>query len=140
MLENSTSKELQQRINELEREAVEAKRSKEKRLTRLNTLEKAERALKETMDIVNRSPMVVFLWENEERWPVRFVSENVVDLFGYTPEAFISGKISYDATIHADELERVMDEVSRYSAEKGIQTFRIRFERKSQQLIPPRRD
>ena len=112
MPENPTREELQQRINELEREAVEAKRSQ------------AEAALKDTMDIVNRSPIVVFLWENEEGWPVRFVSENVVDLFGYTAEAFISGKISYDATVHPDDLERVMDEVSRYSAEKGIQTFR----------------
>jgi PAS domain S-box-containing protein len=112
MLENSTREELQQRINELEREAVEAKRSQ------------AEAALKETMDIVNRSPIVVFLWENQEGWPVRFVSENVVDLFGYTAEEFMSGKISYDATVHPDDLERVMDEVSRYSAEKGIQNFR----------------
>ena len=81
-------------------------------------------SLKETMDIVNRSPIVVFLWENQEGWPVRFVSENVVDLFGHTAEEFISGKISYDATVHPDDLERVMDEVSRYSAEKGMQNFR----------------
>jgi len=85
---------------------------------------RAAASLKDTMDIVNRSPIVVFLWENEEGWPVRFVSDNVVDLFGYTAEAFISGKISYDATVHADDLERVGTEVSRNSAEKGIQTFR----------------
>ena len=124
MPEDSTRGELQQRINELEREAVGAKRSQEERLTRLNTMEKAERALRETMDIVNRSPIVVFLWQNEEGWPIWFVSKNVVDLFGYTAEAFISGEISYSAVVHAEDLERVTEEVARHSEEKETQTFR----------------
>ena len=49
MPENPTREELQQRINELEREAVEGKRSQEKRLTRLNTLLQAVRNMRQLM-------------------------------------------------------------------------------------------
>jgi len=42
---------------------------------------KAEEALSEAHNIINRSPVVAFLWKNEEGWPVEFVSENVKKLF-----------------------------------------------------------
>jgi PAS domain S-box-containing protein len=38
--------------------------------------------LEELNSIINRSPVVVFLWENETNWPVEFVSENVEEVFG----------------------------------------------------------
>ena len=86
--------------------------------------QKAEGALKRTMDIVNRSPMVVFLWQNEEGWPIQSVSRNVVDLFGYTADEFMTGEISYSAVVHADDLERVMKEVARHSEVKETPSFR----------------
>jgi hypothetical protein len=50
--------------------------------------------LRESHDIINESPAVIFLWKNSEGWPVEYVSENVRDLFGYSAEEFMTGRIS----------------------------------------------
>lgn len=84
---------------------------------------KAEDALKEVYEIVTMSSAVVFLWKNITGWPVEFVSSNVADLFGYTDEDFISGKVVYSEIIHPEDLERVAKEVSDYSTEVGRKKF-----------------
>ena len=43
-----------------------------------------ENDLKEAYNIINRSLAVAFLWKNLVEWPVEFVSDNVVDLFGFS--------------------------------------------------------
>jgi hypothetical protein len=40
-------------------------------------------------DIVNASHAIVFVWKEEDRWPVEFVSKNI-SLFDYTPDDFMS--------------------------------------------------
>ncbi len=58
--------------------------------------------------IVNNSQVVLFLWKNEDKWPVEFVSENVAN-FGYTVEDLISGKVMYKDIIYPDDLENFQD-------------------------------
>ncbi len=82
-----------------------------------------ETSLQEAFSIINRSPSVAFTWRNSEGWPVEFDSETVKTLFGYRPEEFTSGSVSYAATIHPDDLERVAREVAAYSREKGRRKF-----------------
>jgi PAS domain S-box-containing protein len=84
---------------------------------------RAEMALKDASDIINKSPAVAFLWKNEEGWPVEFVSENIKDLFGYTVKDFTSGKVPYADTVYPDDLARIGQEVSTFSAEEGRVTF-----------------
>jgi PAS domain S-box-containing protein len=79
--------------------------------------------LKEAYDIINKSPAVVFLWKNQEGWPVELVTDNVQALFGYTAEDFTSGSVPYSETVHPDDLDRVAGEVSSYSAEAGRERF-----------------
>ncbi|MCK5648910.1 MAG: diguanylate cyclase [Gammaproteobacteria bacterium] len=62
-------------------------------------------------EIINSSPAVAFLWKNIPHWPVQFVSENVLDLLGYTANEFISQKVIYKDIIHPDDVERVIKEV-----------------------------
>ncbi len=64
--------------------------------------------------IVNKSPIVIFLWRAIEHWPVEFVSNNVRQ-FGYTPQDFYSGRFQFAALIHPDDLPRIIAEVARYS-------------------------
>ncbi|NHJ46287.1 MAG: PAS domain S-box protein [Asgard group archaeon] len=59
---------------------------------------------KETIKIIELSPTIIFLWRNEENWPVEFVSKNV-SLFGYDPDEFYSGKVNYRDIIHPEDLE-----------------------------------
>lgn len=64
--------------------------------------------------IINKSPVIVFLWKNEAGWPVEFVSENISQ-FGFSSDEFISGKIQYSDIIYPEDLERVSREVASYS-------------------------
>jgi PAS domain S-box-containing protein len=84
---------------------------------------RVEAELKEAYDIINKSPAVVFLWKNQEGWPVELVTDNVEVLFDYTAEEFISGMVPYSETVHPDDLDRVAGEVASYSAEKGRERF-----------------
>ncbi len=84
---------------------------------------KAEEMLENTAALINRSPIVIFQWDNTPGWPVRLVSENVQDLFGYTAQEFTSGRIAYTSLIHKDDIERVTEEVVRHSEQKGGKTF-----------------
>jgi len=70
-----------------------------------------------TKNIIERSPVVAFLWKNEKNWPVEFVSNNICNIFGYTVEEFLSQKIIYSEIIHPDDLERVGNEVALNSNE-----------------------
>ena len=84
---------------------------------------RAMAALSEANSIINRSPAVAFLWENEEGWPVEFVSENIDKLTGYSSQEFVEGKMPYIDIIHKDDLKRVATEVANYSNRKRMQTF-----------------
>ena len=77
----------------------------------LHTALEKEEALK---TIINNSQVVLFLWKNEDKWPVEFVSENVAN-FGYTVEDFTSGRVMYRDIIYPDDLEKVEEELEKKS-------------------------
>ena len=79
-------------------------------------VKKSYNRLEELEYIINNSPGVVFLWKNSEGWPVEFVSDNV-NQWGYTPDDFYSGKVTYEEIIYPDDLQRVAEEVEVYSNE-----------------------
>lgn len=77
----------------------------------------------EAHKIINRSPVVTFLWKNEKGWPVEFVSENVVNLTGYSGELFRTRKMIYAEIIHPEDIDRVTGEVSIHSKNDESQAF-----------------
>lgn len=79
-------------------------------------LKNAYKAREELEQIINQSEAIIFLWRNEEHWPVEFVSDNI-RLYGYSPQDWYSGKVKYADIIYPDDLSRVADEVKRYSEE-----------------------
>ncbi|NQT92483.1 MAG: PAS domain S-box protein [Lentisphaerae bacterium] len=95
----------------------------------------AEEAKQETMDklrqleeLINRSPVVVFLWRVAEDWPVEYVSENVVQ-YGYSPEDFTSGRVSWPGITHPEDVPRLEREVEAFFEEgtdEWMQSYRIR--------------
>ncbi len=74
----------------------------------------AERRLNEFVDIVNRSPSVVFLWKNSKNWPVEYVSENVEKLTGYTAQEFLAEEITYKQIIYTDDREKIENETANF--------------------------
>ncbi len=77
---------------------------------------------KRILKIINNSQAVIFYWQAKEGWPVEFVSENI-EMFGYTSEDFLTGRVSYASIIHPDDAERVGEEVVNYT-ETGQDKFR----------------
>jgi PAS domain S-box-containing protein len=73
--------------------------------------------------IVNASPVVVFLLKADPLWSVAFVSRNITQ-FGYTPDEFISGRLSFADIIYPEDLLRLEAGVSEYVA-KGESFFDV---------------
>ena len=84
---------------------------------------KTEVSLSEANTILNRSPVVVFLWKNDKDWSVKFVTDNVKKLSGYSKQDFIDGNISYSKIIHKDDVNKVFEEVAKYSKIEGLISF-----------------
>ena len=89
----------------------------------------AERALKISLQqreelerIVNRSPAVAFSWRATEGWPVEFVSDNVSQ-FGYQPEDFYSGRVSFGQVFQANHLERIVADAAHRGAQPDFEGF-----------------
>jgi PAS domain S-box-containing protein len=86
-----------------------------------------ERRLREQR-LFDAGPCVAWRWRNSPGWPVEFVSSNVA-LFGYEPDDFMSGRVSYSSVIHPDDLPRVSAEVSMHVVsprERFEQRYRFR--------------
>ncbi len=78
--------------------------------------------------IVEASPAIIFRWTIREDWPVAYVSRNVEQL-GYTQDEMLSGRVSWPAITHPDDLARLEKEVSDFLAggtDSWSQTYRIR--------------
>lgn len=89
----------------------------------ITMLKQAEIDLKDTHEIINRSPVVAFLWSNAVGWPVEYVSDNVSSFLGYTGQEFKSGEVSFSGIVHPDDLGRVVSEVACFSSEAECRGF-----------------
>ena len=81
--------------------------------------------LRDFVDIVNRSPVIVYLWRVSEGWPIEFVSENVSQ-FGYTSEELTSEDMSWLQLIHPDDARTMKSEVAD-ALQEGCVQFRNQF-------------
>jgi PAS domain S-box-containing protein len=86
---------------------------------------RVEEALRQANKVVENSPAVLFRWGGDDAWPVELVSGNVIQ-FGYTPEDFLSGALTYSAIIHPDDLERVTREVHEF-LDRGEYQIRLEY-------------
>jgi two-component system, cell cycle sensor histidine kinase and response regulator CckA len=114
---------LKESLEQLEKHSRRLKRSNQILREQIKTRKKTERDLSDAYDIINKSPAVAFLWKNQPGWPVEFVSENVKEIFGYTAEDFMTGKILYSETIFPEDLCRLTEEVMAIGAQETPEKF-----------------
>jgi PAS domain S-box-containing protein len=89
----------------------------------------AEDALREERDLFAAGPVVTISWEAKSNWPVTFVSKNVAQILGYTPEQMMDSNFRYSELIHPDDLKAVGTEVAGYIEDGTLhfeQTYRLR--------------
>lgn len=82
------------------------------------------------VDLFDDSPVVVFRWRAAAGWPVVFVS-NSVRQFGIDPQDLLTGKVPYASLVHPEDLARVAQEVTDYSA-----AGRVTFEQDYRLVLP----
>ncbi|UGV40815.1 PAS domain-containing protein [Methanococcoides orientis] len=78
-------------------------------------------------DIQDEMPEVAFVWRSEYGWPLESVSDNV-SFFGYEPDDFLIGGLSYEDIIHPTDLEMVRKALENYSDSSVgdlVQEYRI---------------
>lgn len=76
---------------------------------KVENLSKEQKTLLELFDI---GDPVLFKWNNDVKWSVDYVSNNISNLLGYTKEEFLSNKINYSDCIFKEDLEKVLKEVN----------------------------
>jgi len=81
---------------------------------RTEELARANAELREEHSLFIGGPTVVFKWQAAPGWPVDYVSPNVTEQFGYSPEELVGGRRPYESLIHPDDRERIAHEIRRY--------------------------
>ncbi len=101
--------------------ANEKTEKSEKNLILLN------RKLLEERNIFMVGNVVVFKWK--KGWEVEYVSKNVENVFGYTAEEFLTGKVKYIDLIHKDDFDELNTELKKAKENKlnyfEYQAYRI---------------
>ncbi|RMH04631.1 MAG: GGDEF domain-containing protein, partial [Aquificota bacterium] len=69
--------------------------------------------------LISSGPLAFFYWKRAQDWPVVFVSPNVYEIFGYSAEEFMSGKVKYAELIHPEDLPRVAQEVEYHTKNRS---------------------
>ena len=90
---------------------------------------KMEDALRAEQDLFAAGPVFIIAWLPEASWPVTFVSENVRQITGYTPEEMTAQSFRYSDLIHPEDLERVLNEVAGHFKSGTLhfeQSYRLR--------------
>ncbi|MFP4625410.1 MAG: PAS domain S-box protein [Natronomonas sp.] len=89
---------------------------------------RAELVLEEERQLFREGPVVVFKWGDTDGWPIEYVSDNVEDVFGYTPRELERAAFAY--LVHDDDLDRVTravaDERDRGTDRFTLDPYRIR--------------
>lgn len=89
----------------------------------------AEETLKAERDLFSEGPVIMIEWEHSEHWPIRYVSENVQAILGYTPEEMVSEAFRFTDLIHSEDIGPIFEEVERNTAQwidTYEQSYRIR--------------
>jgi len=102
-------------IEELNKEIREKEKAQEESIL-------LAKSLLNERDIFTQGHVVVFQWQNEPGWPVQYVSSNVENIFGYTPEEFTSRKISYADILYKEDIPRITEEANN-AARNNIKYF-----------------
>ncbi len=76
--------------------------------------------------LFDTGPVVVFKWGTEpvegNPWPVRFVTANVAELLGYSPDSFLKNQHRFSDLVYPKDLARVASEVS-HALDTGTSRF-----------------
>ncbi len=71
---------------------------------------KIRNTLEQERDLFVEGSTILFKWKNEEKWPVEYVTQNIEEILGYSPEELMDGEIDYADIISRRDLDQVRRE------------------------------
>jgi diguanylate cyclase (GGDEF)-like protein/PAS domain S-box-containing protein len=93
---------------------------KEKRQTNEQHIKMLSHKISYEHELFLSSPGIIAKLRNEVGWPIEFISANIEDLLGYTPEYFQSGNITYSSIIDDNYLEQYTRETLQADQDRTI--------------------
>ncbi|MBL0155127.1 MAG: PAS domain S-box protein [Chitinophagaceae bacterium] len=82
----------------------------------------AEDELRMERDLFSEGPVFTISWSPLPDWPIKYVSENVFKILGYTPEELMNPRFKYQEYIHPDDQVETLRELV-YNIENNINIF-----------------
>ncbi len=78
--------------------------------------------LEEEKNIFSDGPVMSVIWGSEDTWPIKYVSNNVTRILGYSPHDWYDEDFIHSTLIHPDDFTRIKNEV-KYNIENRIDTY-----------------
>ena len=76
------------------------------------TAEKAKESQRRLETLIQNIPGMVYRCKNDKSWTMEFVSENVIQLTGYTPEELVdNNSVTYSSLIHPDDRKPIWSDI-----------------------------
>ena len=112
----------------IERAIRNATRERDARARR--QLREAQAASQESLArLLSASPAVIYSFKASGDFAPTFISDNIIDLFGYAPAEYLADPSFWRDRVHPDDLVRVEEAVAKFF-HNGVQAVEYRFRRK----------
>ena len=85
-----------------------------------------ENEKRQLLSIINNSPAVVVSWTVGKGWPVEFISDNI-GRYGYSPEDFYKGEVTFPSIIHIDDRMRLYKSVTSFNKANTDAYFHMKY-------------
>jgi PAS domain S-box-containing protein len=79
--------------------------------------------------LLSASPAVIYSFNATGDYAATFVSDNIIDVFGYAPEEYLRDPSFWRERVHPDDLARVEEAIAKFF-ENGVHAVEYRFRRK----------
>jgi diguanylate cyclase (GGDEF)-like protein/PAS domain S-box-containing protein len=97
-------------------------RTKELRQKQTLEINKLHQSIADERDLFVSGPTIVFKLKNTQGWPVEYVSSNIKELLGFTPEAFTQGDFNFASILAPEYIQTFSAKISAIEKE-GIDVF-----------------
>ncbi|MBT8318220.1 MAG: PAS domain S-box protein [Lutibacter sp.] len=84
----------------------------------------SENKIKEAYNIINKSSTIAILCKNEWDFPIEFVSENALGLFGYTNKELLSNELKIAELVHPDDLKEISNQIFTILKDSNFEAIR----------------
>src|SRR5215831_4311729 len=79
--------------------------------------------------LLSTSPAVVYSFKATGDFAPTFVSDNIIDVFGYAPAEYLEDPLFWRDRVHPDDLARVEEAIAKFF-QNGVHAVEYRFRRK----------